>query len=156
MGNVLTHTLECSNSILYQSRLCVYRYCILGYVKITYIGTVSFRWINPFWYFCLQTRYKARLALYRVCKQKYQKGFIYQKLRVDLRLRTSEREGKLSNPRVRAPRARDAWRKFTEIYRNPRDGAARAPCIDFLLVIGTVCHGRRGFDRGTARYSQFS
>jgi hypothetical protein len=39
---------------------------------------------------------------------------------------------------ARAPRARDAWGKITEIYGNPRAGAARAPCIDFLLVIGTV------------------
>jgi hypothetical protein len=35
-----------------------------------------------------------------------------------------EREGKLSNPRAR--RACDAWRKFTEIYGNPRARAARA------------------------------
>ena len=48
----------------------------------------------------------------------------------------SEREGKLSNPRARC--ACDAWRKFTEIYGNPRAGAARALCIDFLPVIGTV------------------
>ena len=40
--------------------------------------------------------------------------------------------------RARAPRARDAWRKFTEIYGNPRAAAARALCIDFLPVIGTV------------------
>ena len=46
---------------------------------------------------------------------------------------TSEREGKLSNTR-----ARYAWRKFTEIYGNPRVHAARALCIDFLPVIGTV------------------
>ena len=29
-------------------------------------------------------------------------------------------------------------RKFTEIYAKPRARAARAPCIDFLPVIGTV------------------
>jgi hypothetical protein len=64
------------------------------------------------------------------------KMFIYRKLKV----RTSEGEGKLSNPR--APRARDASRKFTEIYGNPRASAKRAPCIDFLSVIGTVPHLR--------------
>ena len=40
--------------------------------------------------------------------------------------------------RARAPRARDAWRKFMEIYGNPRGGPARVSCIDFLPVIGTV------------------
>jgi hypothetical protein len=38
--------------------------------------------------------------------------------------------------RAGAPRARDAWRKFTEIYGIPR--AARELCSDLLLVIGTV------------------
>ena len=61
---------------------------------ITDPGTFSFRWIKPFWYFCLQKRYKASLALYRFCCQKYQKGFKYRKLEVP----TSEREGKRSNP----------------------------------------------------------
>ena len=50
----------------------------------------------------------------------------------------SEREVKLSNPRGCAPRARNAWRKVTEIYGIPRAGATRAPCGDFLPVIGTV------------------
>ena len=39
------------------------------------VWTLSFRWIIHFWYFCLQTQYKAKLALYCVFKQKYQKGF---------------------------------------------------------------------------------
>ena len=54
----------------------------------------------------------ARLALYCVFKQKYQKGFIHRKLTVP----TSEREGKLSNPRGRAARAMhgENLRKFTE------------------------------------------
>ena len=74
---------------------------------------------------------KARLALFTKRKQKYQNGNINRKLKVP----TSEREGKLSKPR-----ARRAWRKFTEIqcYGNPRARAARALFIDFLLVIGTV------------------
>jgi hypothetical protein len=75
---------------------------------------------------------KASLALFTNSKQKYQNGNIHRKIRVP----TSEREGKLSNPRAR--RARDAWRKFTEIYGNPRARAARALCIDFLPLIGTV------------------
>ena len=60
----------------------------------------------------MQKRYKASLALYRFCKQKYQKGFIHRKLTVP----TSEREGKLSNPRGRAARAMhgENLRKFTE------------------------------------------
>jgi hypothetical protein len=37
-----------------------------------------------------------------------------------------------------APRARDAWRKFTEIYGIPRGGAAREPCIDFAAAKNTV------------------
>ena len=57
------------------------------------VRTLSFRWIKPFWYFCLQTKYKTRLALYCVFKQKYQKGFIHRKLRV----RTSVI---LSQPRI--------------------------------------------------------
>ena len=74
------------------------------------------------------------LDLYATRKQKYQNGNIHRKLQVP----TSKREGKLSNPHARAPRARDAWRKFTEIYGNPRGRAAREPCGDFLLIIGTV------------------
>jgi hypothetical protein len=37
-----------------------------------------------------------------------------------------------------APPARDAWRKFTENYGNPRTGAARALCVDFLAAKNTV------------------
>jgi hypothetical protein len=40
--------------------------------------------------------------------------------------------------RAGALRARDAWRKFTEIHGNPRGSAARELCGDFLPVIGTV------------------
>ncbi len=74
------------------------------------------------------------LDLYATRKQKYQNGNIHRNLRVP----TSKREGKLSNPRARAPRARDAWRKFTEIYGNPRGVAAREPCIDFAAAKNTV------------------
>ena len=75
---------------------------------------------------------KIIIALYGERKQKYQNGNIHRKLKVT----TSEREGKLSNPR--AARARHAGRKirkFTETRARP----PRAPCIDFLPVIGTVC-----------------
>ena len=44
---------------------------------------------------------KASLALSPIRKQKYQNGSIHRKLKVP----TSEREGKLSNPRARAARA---------------------------------------------------
>jgi len=110
------------------------QYCILGCEKITDVEIISFRWILPFWYFCFIFGYTASLNLYAKRKQKYQNGNIYRKLRVP----TSEREGKLSNPRAGAPRARDAWRKFTEIYGNPRGRAARAPCVDFLAANCTV------------------
>jgi hypothetical protein len=39
---------------------------------------------------------------------------------------------------VGAPRARDAWIKFTKIYENPRVAAARAPCVDFAAAKNTV------------------
>ena len=110
------------------------QYCILGSEKITDVKTLSFRWILPFWYFWIIFKYKASLDLYVKRKQKYQNGKFHRKLRVP----TSEREGKLSNPRARAPRARDAWRKFKEIYGNPRCRAVRAPCIDFLVAKCTV------------------
>jgi hypothetical protein len=108
-------------------------YCTYGRQEITDVHTLSFRWIKPFWYFWLKTGYKASLALYPVFKQKYQKGFIHRKLRV----RTSEREGKLSNPRGRAARAMHEF-FFSKIYEFPRTNAARARCGDFLPPIGTV------------------
>ena len=40
--------------------------------------------------------------------------------------------------RARAPRVRDAWRKFTEIYRNPRAGATRTLCVNFFVTKYTV------------------
>jgi hypothetical protein len=76
-------------------------YCIFGNGKITNVGTFSFRWILPFWYFCFLLDDKASLALSSKRKQKYQNGNIHRKLKVP----TSEREGKLSNPRARAARA---------------------------------------------------
>jgi hypothetical protein len=59
-------------------------------------------------------------------------------------LRFQRQRGRVNcQTRAGAPRARDAWRKFTEIYGNPRGGAARELCGDFLPVIGTVCTVRR-------------
>ena len=78
------------------------------------VGTVSFRWILPFWYFCCLLADKARLALSATRKQKYQNGNIHRKLKVP----TSEREGKLSNPRARAARA-PCREKFFENLRKP-------------------------------------
>ena len=54
-----------------------------------------------------------------------------------LKVPTSVREGKLSNPR--AQRARHAGRKITKIYGNPRARAVRALCIDFAAAKNTVC-----------------
>ena len=102
-------------------------YCTFNYGKIMDIATVSFSWIIHFWFFWLISAYKASLALYAEINRENQKWIIHEKLTVA----TSEREGKLSNPRA-APRACDAWRKFTEIYGNPCATAARALCIDFL------------------------
>jgi hypothetical protein len=92
-------------------------YCTFGCGKITDVGTFSFRRILPFWYFCLKTGYKARLALYPVCNQKYQKWIIHRKLKVP----TSEREGKLSNPRGRAARPR-CMNFSPENLRDPAQG----------------------------------
>ena len=99
-------------------------YCTFGCGKITDIKTFSFRWILPF----------DTSALYAKRKQKYQNGNLHRKLKVP----TSERESKLSNPRARAPRACDAWRKFTEIYGNPRTRVTRALYIDFDVAKNTV------------------
>jgi hypothetical protein len=84
-------------------------YCIFGYGKITDIGTFSFRWILPFWYFCFLLEDKVSLALSS---------------------KTSEREGKLSNPRARAARAMQGenLRKFTETR-------ARSPRARYALIL---------------------
>jgi hypothetical protein len=71
------------------------------------------------WYSCLRDWNKASLTLLQSRKQKYQNGSIHRKLRVP----TSEREGKLSNPRASARRARamhweNLW-KFTETRARP-------------------------------------
>ena len=88
------------------------------------VGTVSFRWILPFWYFCFLLAHtcKARLALYAKRKQKYQNGNIHRKLRVP----TSEREGKLSNPRGRAARARCMDKIYGNLRKPARDHRAHA------------------------------
>jgi hypothetical protein len=80
--------------------------------------------------------FKSGLALYSIRKQKYQNGNIHRKLRVP----TSEREGNLSNPRggAGAPGARDAWRKFTELYGTPRGGAPREPRTYFAAAKNTI------------------
>ena len=113
------------------------------------VGTFSFRWIKPFWYFCLKKRYKASLALYRFCKQKYQKWIIHRKLRVP----TSEREGKLSNPRGRAARARCMEKIYGNLRKPARLPRARAmqwfpaghrystKFSSRLVARGTQCYG---------------
>jgi hypothetical protein len=66
-------------------------------------------------FFCFEWAYKASLDSYAHSKQKKLKVDFHQKLRVPVP--TSEREGKLSNPRARAARARcmgEKLRKFTE------------------------------------------
>ena len=56
---------------------------------------------------------------------------------IDIRVPTSEGEGNCQT-RARALRARNAWRKFTEIYGNPHARAMRAPCSYFVPPRGTV------------------
>ena len=50
--------------------------------KILEIWTLSVRWTIHFWYFCFQIHYRARIALYCIWKQKYQKWIVHRKLRV--------------------------------------------------------------------------
>ena len=59
------------------------------------------------------------------------------------------REGKLSNPRGHAARAR-CMKVFSKIYENPRARAARALCASFLLVKSVVCIAG-SMHRGNAR-----
>ncbi len=86
-----------------------YWYCTFDCSKIVDVGTLSFRWILPFWYFCFLLEDKASLALSS---------------------KTSEREGKLSNPRARAARAMQGenLRKFT-------DTRARSPRARHALIL---------------------
>ena len=91
----------------------------------------------PFSYFCFLLQYKARLALYCKRKQKYQNGNIHRKLKVP----TSEREGKLSNPRGPAARPRCII-FFSKIYEIPRKNAARESCSYFAPLISTVISSR--------------
>jgi hypothetical protein len=111
-------------------------YCVLGREEITSTETVSFRWILPFWYLWLLLAHKASLVLWAKRKQKYQNGNIRRKLTA---VPTSEREGKLSNPRGRAARAMhgENLRKFTETHARP----PRALCTGFLAAKYTVPMG---------------
>ena len=98
-------------------QLCVHTLLYLWAAGITDVETLSFRWTIHFWYFCLIWAYVASLALYAQIKQEYQKWIIHRKLRVP----TSEREGKLSNPRGRAAHAThgENLQKFTETRARP-------------------------------------
>ena len=114
---VYTHTARCTKfsrstctMVLHVGML----YCTYHRQKNTDIETLSFRWILPFWYFCFLLGNVEGLALFPKRKQKYQNGNIHRKLRVP----TSEREGKLSNPRGHAARAR-CMNFFLENLRNP-------------------------------------
>ena len=91
-------------------------YCTYERQKITDVVTVSFS-----------------LALYDERKQKYQNGSIHRKLTVT----TSEREGKLSNPRGRAARA-PCREKMYETLLETRARAPRFLCIDFAVAKYTV------------------
>jgi hypothetical protein len=77
---------------------------------------------SPFDFFCLIWVNKARLALFPQIKQKYQKWIIDRKLTVA----TSEREGKPSNPRGRAPRARCMEKIYGNLRKPARLRRARA------------------------------
>ena len=73
-------SLENYHTIL--ERRCLDLYCTCGRHKIVDVGTVSFRWIMSFWYFCFLLGGKARLALLLKRKQAYQKYIIYRKIDV--------------------------------------------------------------------------
>ena len=99
-------------------------YCIFGYGKITDIGTFSFRWILPFWYFCFLLAHKAR---------------IFQRPR-----------GTLVNcqTRAHATRARDdAWRKH--VCWNLRK-PARAHRAD---AIQRFCRGQKYSTKFSTKFS---
>ena len=73
--------------------------------------------------------------MYAPRKQKYENGSIHRKLRSPMQ----RPRGRVNcQTRVGAPRVRDAWRKFTEIYGIPRASAARALCSYLAPFKGTV------------------
>ena len=82
-----------------------------------------------FLFFFLRNVYKASLDTLR--KKKNKNDIIYEKLRVP----TSEREGKLSNPRARPASVmhEENLRKFTEPARRPR-----TLCSNFFIAKNTV------------------
>jgi hypothetical protein len=47
------------------------------------VGTLNFRWIIYFWYFCFIWENKSSLALFTRIKQKYQKWIIHRKITVE-------------------------------------------------------------------------
>ena len=99
-------------------------YCIFGYGKITDIGTFSFRWILPFWYFCFLLAHKARM---------------FQRPR-----------GTLVNCQTRAYAARardDAWRKH--VCWNLRK-PARAHRAD---AIQRFCRGQKYSTKFSTKFS---
>ena len=106
---------------IYSCSTRVQLYCIFGCGKITDVASLSFPWIIHFWFLCLISKYKERLALYSEIKHKNQNWIIHGKLRVA----TSESEGKLSNPRGRAARV-GCMKCFFENLRNPAH--ARCAC----------------------------
>ena len=58
------------------------RACIARSTSSLDVGTVSFRWILPFWYFCFLLGNNVRLALSPKRKQNYQKCDIHGKLTI--------------------------------------------------------------------------
>jgi hypothetical protein len=114
-----------SSKCVYCSIRILQLYCTLGCQNFTDVGTFSFRWILPFWYFCFLFEDKARIALSSKRKQKYQNGNIHRKLKIP----TSEREGKLSNPRARRARAMHGENLLK--FKETRAAAPRA-CYAFI------------------------
>jgi hypothetical protein len=89
-------------------------------------------------------------SLYMPIRSKKNQKWIF---RGKLTVPTSEREGKLSNPRARAAGARC----MEKSHGNPRAGTARAPCFDFATAKHTVASGSswltkfsRSHDRSTS------
>jgi hypothetical protein len=91
------------------------------------------RFDNPAFYYVLVNKMGLVLFTNRHRQQKYQNGNIHLKLKVT----TSRRQGKLSNPRARAA-CPPCLEKIREIYGNQRADTARALCINFAVANSTV------------------
>ena len=101
-------------------------YCIFCREEITDVGDLSFWWKVHFWFFLPDLGNKSSLALLFIPpnqEKKIKSGLFIKSL--DLQ----RPRGRVNcQTCARTARARDVWRKFTEIYGKPRSRVGRAPC----------------------------